>query len=146
MFRPRSVLVFPKIGLFSILYLKKKSKSDRACYPWLCHWERMAVHFSGRYNFLYYNTPVLKIIKRTPSLKICLFVVRTFQWSPYHITQSKSKTTITRSVHDKFNFITVKYNGTWHVKLQTASWLVFLPLIDAFGNLTLIKKFHHQKV
>ena len=30
------------------------------------------------------------------------------------LTQSKSKTRITRSVHCKFNCITVKYNGTWH--------------------------------
>ena len=30
----------------------------------------------------------------------------------YLITQSKSKTTITRSVPGKFNCITVKYNGT----------------------------------
>ena len=30
------------------------------------------------------------------------------------VTQSKSKTTITRSVHCEFNCITVKYNGTRH--------------------------------
>ena len=30
------------------------------------------------------------------------------------LTQSKSKTTITRSVRGKFNCITVKYNGTRH--------------------------------
>ena len=30
------------------------------------------------------------------------------------LTQSKSKTTITRSVHGKFNCITVKNNGTQH--------------------------------
>ena len=30
------------------------------------------------------------------------------------VTQSKSKTQITRSVHGKFNCITVKYNGTRH--------------------------------
>ena len=30
------------------------------------------------------------------------------------LTQSKSKTQITRSVHGKFNCITVKYNGTQH--------------------------------
>ena len=30
------------------------------------------------------------------------------------LTQSKSKTQITRSVHGKFNCITVKYNGTRH--------------------------------
>ena len=30
------------------------------------------------------------------------------------VTQSKSKTQITRSVHCKFNCITVKYNGTQH--------------------------------
>ena len=30
------------------------------------------------------------------------------------LTQSKSRTQITRSVHCKFNFITVKYNGTRH--------------------------------
>ena len=30
------------------------------------------------------------------------------------LTQSKSKTTITRSVHGKFYCITVKYNGTQH--------------------------------
>ena len=30
------------------------------------------------------------------------------------VTQSKSKTQITRSVHGKFNFITVKYNWTRH--------------------------------
>ena len=30
------------------------------------------------------------------------------------ITQSKSETQIIRSVHSKFNCITVKYNGTWH--------------------------------
>ena len=31
------------------------------------------------------------------------------------LTQSKSKTQITRRVHGKFNCITVKYNGTRHV-------------------------------
>ena len=31
------------------------------------------------------------------------------------ITQSKSETTITRSVHDKFNCITFKCNGTRHI-------------------------------
>ena len=30
------------------------------------------------------------------------------------LTQCKSNTQITWSVHGKFNFITVKYNGTWH--------------------------------
>ena len=30
------------------------------------------------------------------------------------VTQSKSKTQIARSVHCKFNCITVKYNGTEH--------------------------------
>ena len=30
------------------------------------------------------------------------------------LTQSKSKTQITSSVHCKFNWITVQYNGTWH--------------------------------
>ena len=30
------------------------------------------------------------------------------------VTQSKSKTQITRSVYCKFNCITVKYNGTQH--------------------------------
>ena len=34
-------------------------------------------------------------------------------------TQSKSKTQITRSVHCKFNCITVKYNGTQHNSLLT---------------------------
>ena len=30
------------------------------------------------------------------------------------LTKSKSKTTFTRSVHGKFNCITVKYSGTQH--------------------------------
>ena len=33
----------------------------------------------------------------------------------YLLTQSKSKTQITRSVHWKFNCISVKYNGTQHI-------------------------------
>ena len=32
----------------------------------------------------------------------------------YRLTQSKSQTTITRSVHGKFNCIAVKYNGIQH--------------------------------
>ena len=42
----------------------------------------------------------------------------TFCWKIIKIlTQSKSKTTITRSVDGKFNCITVKYNGRLHNSL-----------------------------
>ena len=51
----------------------------------------------------------------------------------YLVKQSKSKTQITRSVHYKFNCITLKYNGTQHgIYIIYAIPSTFYPISVSF--------------
>ena len=77
----------------------------------------------------------------TPFTQVWLKIQRQELWdsTSFMLTQSKYKTQITRSVHCKFNCITVKYNGTQHGIYIL--WLVPSHLHVETGNIDSGKKY-----